>query len=214
MTDIETPEIPVSVDGEFTGPIPGLYSMISLGTVAYDSEGNELSRFKVNMRELPGATHDPITKAEFWDKHPEAWKLATENPIDPGEAMHQFDNWLSKLPGRPKLIGWPLPVDFMFVYWYYVNFMGKTPPFGYDGIDIKTYAMAKMDCETMSGKSNGTSRKAVQELLGIPTDDFSHDPVDDAAQQAKLYFGLRQMDWTTGSGISAKKVADVFSGRK
>ena len=41
MTENEVPEIPVSVDGEFTGPIPGPYSMISLGAVAYDPEGNE-----------------------------------------------------------------------------------------------------------------------------------------------------------------------------
>ncbi len=207
MTDIEAPEIPVSVDGEFTGPIPGPYSMISLGAVAYDPVGNELSRFKVNMHELPEATRDPVTMREFWDKHPEAWKLATENPIDPKEAMRQFADWLRQLPGRPKLIGWPLPVDFMFVYWYYVNFLGELPPFGYDGIDIKTYAMATMGCETLSGKSNGTSRKAVQELLGIPTGDFSHDPVDDAAQQGKLYFGLRQRDWRRIGEVSAHKTS-------
>jgi hypothetical protein len=192
MTENEVPEIPVSVDGEFTGLIPGPYSMISLGAVAYDSEGNELSRFKVNMRDLPNASRDPATMA-WWAEHPEAWKSSTENPVGPKEAMYQFDRWLGSLPGRPKLMGWPLPVDFMFIYWYYVNFLGKAPPFGYDGIDIKTYAMAQMKTVTLSGKSSGVSRKMVQELLGIPTGDFSHDPVDDACQQGKLYFGLRAL---------------------
>jgi hypothetical protein len=88
-------------------------------------------------------------------------------------------------------MGWPLPVDFMFIYWYYVNFLGKAPPFGYDGIDIKTYAMAQMKTATLSGKASGVSRKMVQELLGMPVDNFSHDPVEDASQQGRLYFGLR-----------------------
>ena len=192
MTENDMPEILVSVDGEFTGLIPGPHSMISLGAVAYDPDGNELSRFKVNICELPDANRDPTTMA-WWAEHPEAWKASTDNPIGAAEAMQRFDRWLASLPGRPKLMGWPLPVDFMFVYWYYVNFMGKAPPFGYDGIDIKTYAMAQLKTATLSGKSSGVSRKMVQELLGIPTDDFSHDPVDDASQQGKLYFGLRAL---------------------
>jgi hypothetical protein len=45
----------------------------------------------------------------------------------------------------------------------------------------------------MSGESSGVSRKMVQELLGIPAEDFSHDPVDDASRQGRLYFGLRAL---------------------
>lgn len=207
MTGQEISEILVSVDGEFTGLIPGPYSMISLGAVAYDSEGNELSRFRVNMSELPGSKRDTNTMA-WWAAHAEAWKISTENPVEPVEAMYRFDQWLATLPGRPKLMGWPLPVDFMFVYWYYVNFLGKAPPFGYDGIDIKTYAMAKMDTATLSD----VSRETVQELLGIPTNEFSHDPVDDAVQQGRLFFGLR--DWSTDSEISASNIAEVFFRKK
>jgi hypothetical protein len=192
MIQNEIPEIPVSVDGEFTGPIPGPYAMISLGAVAYDPAGNEVSRFKINIGELPEARRDPATMA-WWAEHPEAWKISTENPMQAKEAMDRFDRWLGSLPGRPKLIGWPLPVDFMFAYWYYVNFLGHVPPFGYDGIDIKTYAMAQMKTQTMSGESSGVSRKMVQELLGIPAEDFSHDPVDDASRQGRLYFGLRAL---------------------
>jgi hypothetical protein len=81
----------------------------------------------------------------------------------------------------------------MFIYWYYINFLGAVPPFGYDGIDIKTYAMAQMKTATLSGESSGVSRKRVQDLLGIPSDDFSHDPLDDAVRQGRLFFGLRAL---------------------
>ena len=65
MIESELPEILVSVDGEFTGLIPGPYSMIPLGAVAYDPEGNEFSRFKVNICDLPDANRDPRTMA-WW----------------------------------------------------------------------------------------------------------------------------------------------------
>src|SRR5207247_10598337 len=128
----------------------------------YTQVGDEISRFKINLQELPGATREDVTMA-WWAKFPEAWKASTENAVEPQEAMSQFAHWLGALPGRPKLIGWPLPVDFMFLYWYYVKFVGD-PPFGYDGIDIKTYAMALTQTATLSE----VSRTKVREALAIP----------------------------------------------
>ncbi len=191
-TQNEAPEILVSIDGEFTGRIPGPNSMISLGAVAYDSTSKEISRFKVNLRELPESTREDATM-KWWSEHHEAWKIATENPVEAGEGMSQFARWLNTLPGRPKLMGWPLPVDFMFVYWYYVKFLNDDPPFGYDGIDIKTFAMSRLGTATLSGISTGVSRKMAREVLNIPDSEFSHDPVDDASEQADLYFGLQKL---------------------
>lgn len=186
--DTRQDDVLVSVDGEFTGPIPGPYSMISMGAVAYSLSGEELSRFKVNIAELPGSSREPSTMA-WWEMEPEAWQLATENPIDPVEAMEGFDEWLSSLRGQPKLMGWPLPVDFMFVYWYYVNFLGKRPPFGFDGVDIKSYAMGYLKIGALSD----VSRSDIRAKLKIGGYGFLHDPVDDAEQQARIFFALRKL---------------------
>lgn len=182
-------EILVSIDGEFTGRIPGPYSMISLGAIAYNQDENEISRFKVNIHELPGATRS-VTTMEWWKHHQDAWEAATKDPVDPDEGMKRFAEWLHALPGIPKLLGWPLTVDFMFIYWYYVKFVDEDPPFGYDGIDIQSYAMARLGFSTISE----VSRKDVIKRLCIPAVDFLHDSLDDAAQQAKLFFALRQKD--------------------
>ena len=184
---MSTEETTVSVDCEYTGPIPAVYSMISLGAVAYNSAGKEIGRFKINLKELPGSTRDPETMI-WWSEHSEAWELATQNSLNAGEAMQKFAAWLETLPGIPKLAGWPLPVDFMFIYWYYTRFIGK-PPFGYDGIDIKSYAMAKLN---VSGITK-ISRDKAREAIGIPIKEFSHEPVDDALQQAEIYFGLKRL---------------------
>lgn len=185
-------EILVSINGEFTGPIPGDHSLISLGAVAYTYSKTEISRFKVNMEELSRSSRDPATM-EWWRKHPKAWQLATENKTMPQIGMERFARWLKELPGTPKLIGWPLSADFLFVYWYYWYFerwTGGTPPFGFDGIDIKSYAMAVLQIPTLSEVSFGEVRK----VLDLPSIEFSHNPVEDAAQQAEVFFALREMN--------------------
>ncbi len=181
-------EVLVSIDGEFTGPIPGVHSMISLGAVAYTVAGVEISRFKVNMLELEGSTRFEKTM-QWWAKQPHAWDLAMQSPQDPVEGMGQFAAWLATLPGAPKLMGWPLPVDFMFVCWYYFRFVGEVPPFGHDGLDIKTYAMARFGIEQLSH----ISKPALCEALGLNAEPLSHDPVDDASRQAEIYFALRAL---------------------
>lgn len=177
-------EILVSVDGEFTGKVPGLHSMISLGAVAYTSRGKEISRFKVNLKELSGSRRHP-DNMKWWKDFPQAWKQSTKNPVSPSIGMKSFRNWLKKLPGEPKLIGWPLPVDFMFIYWYWWKFINKEAPFGHDGIDIKSVAVSKLGIHISK-----ISRTKVRKRLGIPDTDFSHDSLDDAIQQAKIYFKL------------------------
>ena len=180
------PEILVSVDVETTGPIPGPFSMISFGGVAYDPADKEISRFKINLHELPDAGWHPDTM-KWWDTVPDAWECATKNPVEPKEAILRFVQWLNTLPGQPKLMGWPLPFDYMFLYWYCIYFVSKAP-FGFDGIDIKSYAMAALRSPTL----DEISKRALQRRLFLPDSELSHDPVDDAAQQAKLFFGLRK----------------------
>ena len=182
-------EVLVSIDAEFTGSIPGLYSMISLGAVAYDQTGTEISRFKVNLKKLPGTDYDDIRKA-WWAKHPEAWAAAKKDAVKPKAGMKQFAQWLTRLPGSPKLIGWPLPVDFMFVNWYYMRFVdgSKLPPFGYDGIDIKSYAMRTLGLQTLAE----VSRTKAREMVGVRIRKFSHDALADAVDQAELFFALRK----------------------
>src|SRR3989338_11122826 len=186
-TKTDLPEVLVSIDIEATGRIPGPYSMISLGAVAFSENGEEISRFKVNLEELPGSTREEYVMNWWHKQSPEAWKAATEGAIDATLAMHQFAGWLDSLPGRPKLIGWPLMTDFMFVYWYYMEFLKEEPPFGYDGIDIKTAAAI-----TLGVRYSEISRTMVRERFGIVGREFTHDALDDALQQAELFFVLKK----------------------
>lgn len=69
----------IIVDVEADGPIPGPYSMLSLGAAACDSSGKLLDTFEANFKTLPGAKTHPVVM-EWWSKWPQAWKRCRQNP--------------------------------------------------------------------------------------------------------------------------------------
>ena len=132
-------EVFVSVDIEADGPIPGPHSLLSIGAVAMTLEVGVIDRFSVNLQTLPDAAPDPDT-ARWWAQFPEAWAAtrADPQPIEP--AIKAFSDWLKRLPGEPRFVGWPASWDFMWIYWYLTRFAGGCP-FGVSGIDIRSYVM-------------------------------------------------------------------------
>ena len=58
-------EIYVSVDIETDGPIPGDFSMLSLGSAAYNEAEELISTFSVNLAPMAGARQNPDTM-KFW----------------------------------------------------------------------------------------------------------------------------------------------------
>lgn len=138
-------EVFISVDVETNGPIPGPYSMLSLGAVALTERGTNLGEYSVNLELLEGASADLDTMA-WWAKQPrEIWEACRSNPKPPVVAMKQFVSWVKDLEEehhmKPVCVAYPAGFDFLFVYWYLMKFVGKSP-FSFSCLDIKTYAMA------------------------------------------------------------------------
>lgn len=179
-------EIYVSIDVETDGPIPGLNSMLSLGAVAFDETGKEISRFSDNLKAHEGAKPNPETMV-WWASQPEAWKEATANPRDPAQVMQEFSRWLLRLPGRPVAVAYPAGFDFTFVYWYLVAYTGKSP-FGFQVIDIKTLAFSKLG---FGFKETAKRNMPKEWFKGCGK--HTHKAVDDAAEQGRLFFNIR--DW-------------------
>ena len=72
----------VSIDIEADGPAPGLNSMLSLGAVAFTSDGALVDTFSANLE----AREDPKTM-RWWAKQPEAWAACRTQIRDPPSAM-------------------------------------------------------------------------------------------------------------------------------
>lgn len=177
-------EIFVSVDIEADGPIPSRNSMLSLGAAAFKIEGGEgvlVDTFTANLKELPGAVQDPETMI-WWEKNPKAWEESRKNLQSPARVMREFSDWLKSLPGKVVFVGYPAPYDFMFVYWYLMYFT-KSSPFGYNGLDIRSYAMGHQRFSSWRGFSMNDLFKKWP-----PREELQpHLPLDDAIRQGELF---------------------------
>ncbi len=177
----------VSTDIETDGPIPGENSMLGFASAAYDAGGNELSTFSVNLETLPAAKPNAKTM-EWWKSQPEAWAACRRDRQPVEAAMRRYVEWLETLPGRPVFVAYPLLFDMMFVYWYLIRFVGRSP-FSHSGIDIKTMAWTAL--------GHGQYREATKR--NMPKEWFtgggrhSHVALDDAREQGALFFRIRKV---------------------
>ena len=175
-------EIYVSTDVEADGPIPGIYSLLSLGSAAYLPDKTLLGTFTVNLETLPGAIADPDTM-DWWKTQPQAWNACRRNLQSPEAAMKDYLAWLKRLPGKPVFVGYPAAYDFMFVYWYLIRFTGERP-FSHSALDIKTYAMALL------GKPYRESTKRNMPRSWFDQVPHTHQALDDAVEQGALFCNM------------------------
>jgi len=178
-------EIYFSTDVETDGPIPGPHSMLSLGSMAMTADGEELGTFRMNLELLPGAKGDVQTML-WWDTKPDAWESAREDARDPAWVMAAFVDWVDyhAARARPVFVAYPAGFDFMFVYWYLIKFVGRSP-FSFSAIDIKTYAMALLGKEYRDATKRGMPKEWFK---GQPK--HTHKALDDARGQGMLFAAM------------------------
>lgn len=181
---LSTKETYWSVDIESDGPIPGPNSMLSIGAVAFASDGNELSSFSANLELLSEAKGDPVTM-KWWNTQPKAWEICRSDLQKPVKAMTEFKqliNLVSQSEGtNPVMVGFPAGFDFMFVHWYLINFTGSSP-FSHSCMDIKTLMAATMK----KGYRKATKRNMPDRWK--TNANHSHVAVEDAREQGQLMF--------------------------
>jgi ribonuclease T len=167
-------EIYISVDIETAGPIPGEYSMLSIGACAV--ENSEYS-FYVELQPINDKA-DPAALA-VCKLNMETLKAAGK---DPTAAMLQFSGWIDQIAGGriPVFVGFNASFDWGFVNWYFHKFLGKNP-FGIGALDIKAYYMGLSGCAWEETKS---SRLPKEFQSSIP---LAHNALEDAQSQAEMF---------------------------
>ena len=176
------PEIYVSTDVETDGPIPGVYSMLSMGSAAYLPNKQLLGTFSANLETLPGAVSHPKTMA-FWESEPETWQACRQDLQQPADAMQKYLEWLKSLPGLPVFVAYPAAFDFMFVYWYLIRFTGESP-FSHSALDIKTFAMARLKKPYRESTKKNMPARWFDKLP------HNHLALDDAIEQGALFCNI------------------------
>lgn len=176
-----------SIDVEATGPVPGLYSMVSLGAcvVAPRDGGLRIGEtFYVEIRPA-FAGNDPRANAV----HGLDLDRLRREGVEPREAMERLNRFVDRslVPGtEPVFVGHVAVFDWMYVAWYY-EWCGVRNPFGYKGIDTKALAMGVLGLPWFD-----TTRETIAERLGLePQDEATLHRADaDARHQAEILKAL------------------------
>lgn len=175
-------ELYVSTDVEVDGPIPGPHSMLCFGSAAYRPDKTIVSTFSANLELLPGASGHPDTMA-WWAQHRDAWIACRDHLREPAEAMAAYVEWLDALPGKPVFVGFPVSFDFMFVYWYMMRFVGRSP-FSFSALDIKTMAMVMLRKDYRHCSKKDLPKRWFDPLS------HSHVALDDAIEQGAMFCNM------------------------
>lgn len=174
------PELYVAVDVEADGPIPGPYSMISLGMAV---AGHPELTFYTELKPISEDYVPEALAVSGLDRD----RLIREAP-EPAEAMRAAKKWIDGLrkTGRPVFLAGPAVWDGMFVHWYFIRFLGNSP-FGRtgSGIDLRTYWMALNGCEWVA-THKGKIKHALK-LEGLP---HTHHAGEDAAELAVVFAAI------------------------
>ncbi|WP_286918621.1 3'-5' exonuclease [Pseudomonas sp. UBA6753] len=173
-------ELYISVDIEASGPIPGEYSMLSLGACVVGRP--EQAIYLELMPDSP--RHDPeaVSVTGF-----DLQSLAATG-IAPLQAMQKLAEWLANVSASEQkaiFIGLNASFDWSFVNYYFHKYLGENP-FGFAALDIKAYYMGAFNLEWKQTKSSHMSANL------LPHTSPTHNALDDARYQAELFQLMQQ----------------------
>jgi DNA polymerase III epsilon subunit-like protein len=192
MRESPVPAIYCCIDIEASGPVPGLYDIVSLGAVAVTKRPDgkhallDGPRFYVEFAPQ-GGDHDPGAMAihGITREHLEAHGL----PL--AEALERLNQWALPLKATPKdrlvFVGHNAVFDWSFVNYAYVR-TGVPNPFGWKALDTKALAMGVLQLDWFD-----TNKERLAELipgLGVQDEKLVHRADYDALYQARILVGL------------------------
>lgn len=171
------PELYIATDVEADGPIPGPYSMLSMGmSVA----GMPEHTFYTELKPISDEFVPEALAVSGLDRD----RLIREAP-HPKEAMEAATRWINGLRkiGRPVFLAAPAVWDGMYVHWYFMRFLGKSP-FGStgSGIDLRSYWMGLHGTEWVE-----THKGTIKHSLGVTGVPHTHHAGDDALELATVF---------------------------
>lgn len=161
----------VMVDIESDGPIPGDYSMISLGAVIVEP----------GLTRTFYGTFRPIS--DKWV--PEALQVSGMSRdecllFEEAETvMSQFESWLAtEIKGKPKFISDNNGFDWQFVNWYFHHFLGRNP-FGFSSSNLGSFY-------------KGLVKNDRENFKHLRQTKHTHHPVDDAKGNAEAFLHMQE----------------------
>jgi ribonuclease T len=175
-------EVYFSVDIEASGPVPGEYSMLSLGACLVEALDQTFyaELRPISDRFVPAALE--VTGFDLRD--------LSVNGQPPGDVMQNLFDWVvAQSPaGTPVFVGFNASFDWSFVNWYFHKFLGKNP-FGVAPLDIKGYYMGLAGCLWDETRSS----KLPENLKPSRAGQTPHNALSDALYQGELFRRMMEL---------------------
>ncbi len=169
----------ISVDIETSGPVPGDYSLLSIGACVVSRRDQT---FYVELKPLnDNAVPSALAVTGF-----DLAKLRLAG-IEPLKAMKTFAKWVRVASGttKPVFVGFNAGFDWSFVNWYFHHFVGDNP-FGFAPLDIKSYYMGRSGCRWEETKSSRIPAEFQ------PSEQPTHHALADALAQAEMFEKMKR----------------------
>lgn len=171
----ELREVFISVDVETSGPIPGEFSLLTIG--ACDAYHPEVT-FECSL--MPTTVNADLKAMEVTGL---SLSELSRTGLAPELAMERFGNWVSSVvgdSGTPVFVGFNAPFDWSFVNYYFWRYGGGNP-FGFAALDIKSLYMGAKKTTWKETRSS-----AIKQAVGSKTNG-THNALEDAKFQAELF---------------------------
>ena len=196
-----TTEAYFSFDIEADGPIPGPFSMSSIGAcvAGHRDTAGQIHRSDTDRSyyaELKPISEDFVPDAAAVSGLDRA--VLVRDGKDPAHEMAVMNGWIESScrelaaelgvsTVRPIFAAYPLGYDWMWISWYSNRFAGGSP-FGHStAIDMKTLFATKAG----RGIVGATKRNMPKHLLG--TGPHTHNALDDAREQGQMLMNM--LEW-------------------
>ncbi|EPN9527233.1 3'-5' exoribonuclease domain-containing protein [Cronobacter malonaticus] len=165
----------ISVDIEASGPVPGKYSLLSIGAcLVSDTSVNFSCELKPTTSEfIPAALEVTGFALEELEK----------KGLQPAEGMLAFKEWIEMVTpsdANPVFVGLNAPFDWSFINYYFHVYLGDNP-FGFSALDIKALFMGRLASSWSESKSSHMIK-----VLNVPMT-ADHNALRDAIFQANLF---------------------------
>lgn len=171
----------ISVDVEASGPIPGEYSLLTIGACSVDDDSKtfHIQLKPLNRNAVPEAMVVTGLSLDQLEKDGHA----------PADAMAAFAAWIRETvdkDAKPVFVGLNASFDWSFVNYYFVRFASQNP-FGFAALDIKALYMGATGCMWGQTGSSQISKRV------NPTRKGTHNALEDALYQAELFRLTREL---------------------
>jgi DNA polymerase III epsilon subunit-like protein len=168
-------EVFLSVDVETAGPIPGEYSLLSIGACdVYDPANTFYVELKPTTRKFD------VKALEVTGFSLEKLQSDGEDPL---AAMEAFQRWILARCGDDAsavFVGFNASFDWAFVNYYFHRYVGSNP-FGFAALDIKSLYMGAAKSTWAQTRSSQVSKHVNATKSG------DHNALHDALYQAELF---------------------------